>query len=142
MISFRVYGEPQPFPKKQINRHTGAVYPRDPTGAKIGWMDAIRFTCHEAMKAKGWKIFPDNIPLALEIAIFRTKPKTWNKRDKGDYQAPFTKPDVDNFAYSVTNALINVAYVDDARVCTLRVKKQWADEGQRPGVFVKISEDE
>ena len=133
MIQFRVIGEPQPFPKKQINRKTGMVYARDPHGHKYGWMQAVRLTCQTAMKEIDHKIYPEDAPVSLKVTFYRTRPKSCKRMPR-----PFTKPDVDNLAYAVTNALNGVAYWDDSRVCDLTVSKRWAD-GCDPGVFVVIT---
>jgi Holliday junction resolvase RusA-like endonuclease len=40
---------------------------------------------------------------------------------------PDKKPDLDNLAYLITNALKEIVYDDDKRVCALRVFKFYAD---------------
>lgn len=45
------------------------------------------------------------------------------------------RPDADNIAKAVLDALNGIAFADDAQVCDVRVVKRWADESQ---VTVKV----
>jgi hypothetical protein len=131
--------------KKQINRRTGTVYARDKDGSKLGWMNAVRFTAHETMKTLGLKPFDGHVcsnsvpgvALSMDLIFYRTKPSTSSKKG---YPYPNKRPDLDNYAYAVTNALVNVVYDDDALVCDQNIKKRWATVEIPPGVVIKIEE--
>lgn len=60
-------------------------------------------------------------PVKLKVDVFRALPASAPKRVIGE---PDTlKPDADNVAKAVMDALSGVAYADDAQVCELIVKK-------------------
>ena len=131
VIEFRVDGEPQPFPKKRTSR-TGMIYSHDPGGLKRGWMDAVAHFGAQAMKAAGLlQPFGPGDPVTMWCKFYRTKPKSVK------IAYPISKPDLDNYEYAISNALIGVCYHDDSRIVNLIVEKRWAN-GKRPGVEVRI----
>lgn len=48
---------------------------------------------------------------------------------------PVTRPDVDNLAYLVTNALKGLVYVDDSQITDLILRKRYAE---RPRTIIKV----
>lgn len=72
------------------------------------------------------------------VARFRM-PKTWSERKKKqtDGSPCRKKPDADNIAKAVLDALNEYAYADDAQVVGLKVSKRWAT---RSSVEILISE--
>jgi len=48
------------------------------------------------------------------------------------------KPDADKLARACLDALSSVAYRDDCQVASLRVVKVWPNEGEAPGVSIRI----
>ena len=80
-------------------------------------------------------------PVRVEITAFFAPPKSTRKREKADMLAnrilPMKKPDVDNIAKIILDALNKIAYVDDAQVIELSVIKRYADEAK---VIVHIEE--
>lgn len=82
-------------------------------------------------------------PVRVEIAAFFAPPKSARKRDKAEMLAnrilPVKKPDCDNVAKIILDALNKIAYKDDAQVVELFVKKRYAAEAK---VFVHIEEIE
>lgn len=134
-IQFRVDGEPQPFPKKRSSRKTGMIYTHDPGGAKRGWMQAVAHFGELAMRAAGLvQAFGPGDPIAMHCVFYRTKPTSCPKR----ITRPITKPDLDNYAYSISNALIGVCYHDDSRVVAQLIEKRFADKEHPAGVEVEI----
>jgi crossover junction endodeoxyribonuclease RusA len=65
---------------------------------------------------------PLDEPLALEATFYLPRPKTAPKTRL----YPDKKPDCDKLCRAVGDALSGVAYVDDARIVTLRVHKRFA----------------
>lgn len=66
-------------------------------------------------------------------------PKSWPKKKqeaalRGDIR-PMTKPDADNIAKAISDALNGLAYRDDAQVVDLLVQKYYSDE---PRVVVEV----
>lgn len=57
------------------------------------------------------------------------KPKSWPKKKREATTRHLSKPDADNIAKSVCDALEGVAYTGgDESICYLRVIKDWAEE--------------
>ena len=65
-------------------------------------------------------------PVKIEITAFFAPPKSTRKRDKAEMLAnrilPAKKPDCDNIAKIILDALNKIAYVDDSQVVELLVK--------------------
>lgn len=82
-------------------------------------------------------------PARVEITAFFAPPKSTRKRDKAEMLAnrilPVKKPDCDNIAKIILDALNKIAYVDDAQVIELVVKKRYSAEAK---VTVHIEEIE
>lgn len=82
-------------------------------------------------------------PVKIEIVAFFAPPKSTRKRDKAEMLAnrilPVKKPDCDNIAKIVLDALNKIAYVDDSQVVELAVKKRYSAEAK---VTVRIEEIE
>lgn len=80
-------------------------------------------------------------PVRVEITAFFTPPKSTKKKDKIEMLAnrilPVKKPDCDNIAKIVLDALNKIAYKDDSQVIELTVKKRYAEDAR---VFVHIEE--
>lgn len=80
-------------------------------------------------------------PVRVEITAFFAPPKSTRKRDRIEMLAnrilPEKKPDVDNIAKIILDALNKIAYADDAQVIELSVIKRYAAEAK---VIVHIEE--
>lgn len=84
---------------------------------------------------------PLEIPLAINIVAYYEIPKSTSKKRKQQMLdgeiLPTIKPDTDNIAKSILDALNGIAYKDDKQVVDLRVRKIYGDA---PGVSVWITE--
>lgn len=82
-------------------------------------------------------------PVKVEITAFFAPPKSVRKKDKIEMLTnrllPVKKPDCDNIAKIVLDALNKIAYVDDSQVVELAVKKRYSAEAK---VTVHIEEIE
>lgn len=80
---------------------------------------------------------------ALRVRITVTRPflKSWSKKKKEDAFAgkvrPTTKPDVDNYAKSILDALNGITWVDDSQVVSLTIEKRY---GEVEGAIIEIEE--
>lgn len=87
--------------------------------------------------------YPDDVPIAVKIFVHLEPPRSASnvKKIRMLYQEeyPLKKPDVDNVAKIILDALNGIAYRDDKQVVELYVKKSYAGES---GVGVTISEVE
>lgn len=77
--------------------------------------------------------------LAVEIIARFRMPVSWSarKRQRTEGSHCRKKPDADNIAKAVLDALNEYAYADDAQVVELKVSKRWASAGS---VEIRISE--
>lgn len=87
-------------------------------------------------------IFRRGTPIAIEILVKMAVPKSVSKKKrdlmlKGNI-LPETKPDVDNAAKSILDALNGLAYDDDAMVTMLTIAKVYSTDSL---AYVKIWED-
>lgn len=80
-------------------------------------------------------------PLRVEITAFFDIPKSFSQKRVrealGGGISPLKKPDADNIAKIICDALNGVAYKDDTQIVELRVRKIYAAE---PSVSVLIDE--
>ena len=70
-------------------------------------------------------------------------PKSASKKAKIAMESGVTahikKPDIDNMAKTVLDALNGLAYVDDSQIYSLTLYKTYSE---RPGIYLKITESE
>ena len=76
--------------------------------------------------------FPREIPLMMLISIDVERPKSKKK-------APFpvSKPDCDNFAKGIMDALESILYTADQQIVKLVVSKNYSDQ---PGALITVKE--
>lgn len=84
---------------------------------------------------------PKGVPVQVIISTTRNVRGDLRK-SQGDSQPDIDKPDADNIAKLVLDALNGVAYEDDAQVNGLCVFKQDRIRGQRPCTRVHVSWEE
>lgn len=79
-------------------------------------------------------------PIDLRIMFFLPIPKSTSKARADQMQRriilPVHKPDVDNLAYLVTNALKTIVYADDSQICEQHIYKVY-DSNPRTEIIVK-----
>jgi Holliday junction resolvase RusA-like endonuclease len=79
--------------------------------------------------------------LSVKIMCFRSIPKSFSKKKteqaKNGELLPTSKPDVDNYAKGIKDALKGVIWKDDSQVTTLTVSKRYSDV---PRIQVEIQE--
>lgn len=71
-------------------------------------------------------------PVKIEIIAFFAPPKSVRKKQEmlANLILPTKKPDCDNIAKIVLDALNQIAYKDDSQVIELSVRKQYASEAK------------
>ena len=86
-------------------------------------------------------VFNDGQPLKVTIIAYYPIVKSTSKKKKQqmleDLMFPTKKPDIDNIAKSILDALNKLAYRDDTQVVTLHMEKHYAEN---PRVEVEIEE--
>lgn len=73
-----------------------------------------------------------SVPCGVTIAIFKSLPKTTKLRNP--------KPDVDNYAKAVLDAMNGIVFDDDSLVVKLIVTKQWAAPKEPGRVLVFVDD--
>ncbi len=136
MVSFEVPGEATPKMAPKFVRATGHTH--KPT-KEIHAAAVVKQFAVDAMTNAG--VFMLDGPVAVSIAVFRGRGRPSSK--KGREQAekglirPVTRPDVDNVAKLVLDAMNGIAYRDDSQVVSLTVDK-WFSE--RPRIEITVRE--
>ena len=112
-------------------RATGRTYTPDKTAEA---MELIRMAY---VRKAGGRIAEKGVPVRVSITTARGMPKS---RPKSLVEEPDTfKPDVDNVAKLVLDALNGVAWVDDTQVTTLTVQKYPRDRVEDEQTHVVVS---
>ena len=78
--------------------------------------------------------FEDGVPLRLEATFYRDRPKSLPKR----VTMPVSRPDYDNYAKLLTDALEKFVYKNDSQICTALIKKRF---GSPPRIELNIEVD-
>ena len=121
MIYFRIPGkaEGKGRPRFMKNGHT---YTPDKTR---NYEELVR-TLYKA-KYKGE---PTDEPVTVTINIYTTPAKSLSKKKRAELlkQSPMKKPDLDNVAKIILDALNKVAWQDDTQVVSLKVHRAWSNE--------------
>ena len=89
------------------------------------------------------EMFPEDIPLEVHIDAYFKIPKSASKKTSMEMRRgairPMKKPDTDNVAKSICDALNGLVYADDKQVVRLVVEKWYSDV---PRAEVRITEVE
>ena len=129
MREFVVYGTPVAKGRPKFKRTGNFVQTYTPE--KTANYETLVKT--EYMQKYGGEPFL-NGAIAAAITAYFPIPKSTSKRKRNlmlsDHIRHTKKPDCDNIAKCVLDALNNVAYADDSSVCILMVKKLYAEEPQ------------
>ena len=129
MLRFRVDGEPVAQPRHRIasrGRFATAYIPRG--HAIHAWKYAIEEAARREAERVGW-VPRKGIALAVSMVFSFEQPKS-NKT-----QWHTQRPDLDNLAKAVLDALHGIAFLDDAVVDEMKLRKQWRE---KPGLWVEV----
>ena len=100
---------------------------------------AYRGACREAFM--GLQTAPDGVPVTVVVWTTRNVLSAFRRRD-GDSHDDTQKPDADNIAKLVLDALNGTAYADDSQVTRLVVIKGRRVRGNRPETRVFVRWDD
>lgn len=124
-MKFTVYGKPQGKARPRFTRQGRAYTPKN----TVDYEKQIK----QAYVSAGGTLISDTAPIQICITAYLKKAKS-NKM-----VSPTLKPDADNIAKAVCDAINNIAYKDDKQIVYLSVCKFWADDGIEK-VVVEIEE--
>lgn len=133
VLEFEVPGKP--FGKQRPRVVSGHAF--TPKETKI-YENLIKVTFQTA--------YPDHIPVStgvrMDVLAIYPIPESWSKKKKMKAIAHLihpNKPDWDNVGKVASDALNQIAYMDDAQVYDAHVLKEY---GLKPGLKVKIEIDD
>lgn len=137
-VRFTVPGQPKGKARARTVRSGGGKsFSYTPEGTVL-YENLIK-TCYR--QDVGQEIFNDGQPLEVKILAFYEVPKSYSKKKKQEMLDgqlyPTKKPDIDNIAKCVLDALNKLAYRDDTQVVRLHMEKHY---NQIPRVEVEIKE--
>jgi len=126
-VYFVVTGKPNGKGRPRASTRGGFV--RMYTDAKtLGYEAAI---ADEAARAMG-EMEPFETPVQMQVSCYYPIPKSWSKKKRQDAVDgelyPKVKPDLDNVAKAVLDAINGIVYVDDAQVINLVATKRYATD--------------
>ena len=135
--NFVVYGMPVGKQRPRFRRQGNFV--RTYTAPKTkSYEDEVQV---EAAKAMGDQE-PLETPVVVCIYIMFPVPASYSKKRTKDcldkIERPTKKPDIDNVAKAVTDAMNGIVYKDDSQIVSMHLTKVYADTA---GVHVYISEE-
>ena len=133
-VKFEVPGKPQGKARPRLNTYTGRTY----TPSKTGAYERLIALC---FKQAGGKKLSGAIEIKIECFYQIAKSHTKAAKalmEAGQIQATI-KPDVDNVAKAVLDALNGLAFDDDKQVVRLEVSKRYDHEAR---VEVEVKENE
>jgi len=129
MFLFEVVGIPVPQKQTCFIRSTGIAYnPSKKEAEQLQWQirpyaPAVPLTC----------------AIEMHLTFYLPIPKSASKMKRtqmiNGVILPKTRPDFDNLAYLVTNALKKIVYEDDSLVTDCIIRKRYSD---RPRTIIKI----
>jgi Holliday junction resolvase RusA-like endonuclease len=133
-MRFVIFGEPQGKARPRFSTRSGV--PRTYTSQKtVDYEEKVR----EAFEETGHPGYHDKEPVLVHIDAYFKIPKSTSKIKRQlmlEKTSPVKKPDADNIAKIICDALNGYAYDDDSQVAFLAVSKFWAKE--EPYVEVEI----
>lgn len=136
MREFKIPGKVQAKQRPRMNLHNGRVYTPQPT---INYENFVKMCYADYANQMGWT--PIEGAIRAEIGVFMPIPKSDSKKKRAlkisGQIRPTVKPDADNIAKSVLDALNGLAYADDKQIVECEVKKYY---GEEPCVYVKLIE--
>lgn len=100
-----------------------------------------KFLNYEKLIANSYRLVSSHKatkPVSVEIDIYDALPKSRPKKIQSEENT--FKPDIDNVAKIVLDALNDVAYIDDAQVISLKVTKHQRERNITSHIKVKIQE--
>ncbi len=135
-VEFFVFGNPQGKARPRVVRRKDGrsmTYTPDKTVKYEGLVQ------REYIAQSGGDQFALDLPLIVTILAVFPVPKSESKKRKAQMllgrMFPTKKPDLDNIAKIVCDALNGIAYADDSRIVSMVMNKEY---GENPGVHVSI----
>lgn len=135
VIQFTVWGDAVGQGRPRFSRAGGFVKAYDPPDSRE-YKKYVKLMASQNRPHK-----PIEGPIELKLVIYRPLLKSMSKKKKAEAVAgtlrPIKKPDVDNVAKGIMDAMTGIIWADDKQVVSLQVSKFYSD---RPRVEVQVTE--
>lgn len=132
-INFTVAGAPTAKGRPRFSRKSGRAY----TPAKTQQAEDT-FAARAAVELAPWRShLPLRGPLRVMLHFAMPIPASWSKKKREGAKWHTSRPDLDNLAKLVKDALNGIAWIDDAQVIALTCTKSYCET---PGVDVYLDE--
>ena len=126
-VFMTIDGKPEPKGRPRFRRVKNFVQTYTPAKTK-NYEDKVRDVAKQAMGEHE----PLETPVGIQMSIKLPVPKSYSKKRTSDclnkYEMPTKKPDWDNVAKAITDALNGIAYVDDSQIVSATVHKMYSME--------------
>lgn len=138
-IHFTIPGEPQGKARARTFYNPRLGRSQSITPEKTVLYENLIKSCYEAGDIKGrWF---DKEPLRMEINALFGIPRSASRKQREEMIAgqrtPTKKPDADNIAKVVCDALNGIAYKDDTQIVSLHIKKSYTTDEPRVEVMIQ-----
>lgn len=125
IAAFRIPGKPQAWQRAGVVRKRGQIIHFTPASTR-DFKKVVAILARAAMR--GAK--PVTCAISLDITFAMPIPKSWTKRqrevaERGE-MPHLSKPDLDNLAKGVKDALTGIVWIDDCQVVTLHLRKLYS----------------
>lgn len=144
MIEFVVPGTPKSKARARTfyNHNKKKMQTVTPTGTVL-YENLVKMCYINQASKENFKGFFNKEPLKLKILAIYEIPQSTSKKNRQKMQSgellPCKKPDVDNIAKVICDALNKVAYKDDTQICELNISKRYTTENEEACVQVFIA---
>jgi Holliday junction resolvase RusA-like endonuclease len=114
-----------------VNGHARAFTPAKTRNAETAIQYAIR------QQLSGVDLLPRTLALALTVTFYRPRPVHLRK----SITLPTTKPDLDNYIKTCSDAMNHYVFEDDSQITSIRALKRYCRAGEPPRIELELSED-
>lgn len=138
-LSFFVPGDPVGKARPRVSVRFGHAHAYTPAKT-AAYEKTVATYAKAAMIAQKFEKVGKPAAVQLQIRAGFSVPKSWTKKKRAEALTGnlphIVKPDADNLAKAILDALNEVIYADDSQVTVCHVEKVYADA---PGVTVRVS---
>jgi Holliday junction resolvase RusA-like endonuclease len=128
MFIFEIIGDPVPQKQTRFTRNGHTYNPSSKDIERLQWQ--IRPNA-----PVNWLVGPVEMHLTFYMPIPKSASSRMKLQMRNEIILPDKKPDFDNLAYLVTNALKGIVYKDDAQVTDCVIRKRYSD---KPRTVIKV----
>lgn len=134
MITFTVPGDPKPQGRPRFVRMGKFVRAYDPK-------TSVDFKSKVAFFGTQSGLKPHDGAVMVSVDLYLKRPKAKCRKSDSPMKLPCSKrPDCDNFAKAIADALTGIAWKDDGQIQTLNVRKWYHEIGLGPRAVIEIKE--